>query len=54
MTARKPFVRIGELFRTFGSAVAAAAAIEHGHRPNNRDLVTLGIDPRHFDRIRRY
>lgn len=54
MNARKPLARIGELVRNFGSAVAVAAAVERGHRPNNRDLVMLGIDPRHFDRIRRY
>lgn len=54
MNTRKQFGRIGQLVRTFGSAVAAAAAVEHGHRPNNQDLVMLGIDPRHFDRIRRF
>lgn len=54
MNTRKHFGRIGELVRTFGSAVAAAAAVERGNRPNNQDLVILGIDPRHFDRIRRF
>lgn len=54
MNTRKQFGRIGELVRTFGSAVAAAAAVERGHRPKNQDLVMLGIDPRHFDRIRRF
>ncbi|MEJ6783496.1 hypothetical protein [Aminobacter sp. Piv2-1] len=54
MNARKPLGRIGNLVRTLGSAVAAAAAVERGHRPANQDLVMLGIDPRHFDRIRRY
>lgn len=53
MTTRKPFGRIGVLVRTFGSAVAAAAAVERGQRPHNQDLVMLGIDPRHFDRISR-
>ncbi|ODT06022.1 MAG: hypothetical protein ABS58_13270 [Mesorhizobium sp. SCN 65-20] len=54
MNARKSLGRIGNLVRTFGSAVAAAAAVERGHRPSNQDLVILGIDPRHYDRIRRY
>ena len=53
MTTRKPLGRIGHLVRTFGSAVAAAAAVERGHRPHNQDLIMLGIDPRHFDRISR-
>ncbi|MBB6469653.1 hypothetical protein [Aminobacter carboxidus] len=54
MNTRKPLGRIGELVRTFGSAVAAAAAVERGHRPTNQDLVMLGIDPLHYDRIRKY
>lgn len=54
MDARTPLARIGELFRTFGSAVAAAAAVERGYRPSDRDLVALRIDPRQFDRIRRF
>ncbi|AMS38970.1 hypothetical protein N7E70_000130 [Aminobacter sp. NyZ550] len=54
MSTRKQFGRIGVLVRTFGSAVAAAAAVERGHRPTNQDLVMLGIDPMHFDRIRKY
>ncbi len=54
MNTRKPLGRIGVLVRTFGSAVAAAAAVERGHRPTNQDLVMLGIYPMHFDRIRKY
>lgn len=54
MNARNPLALIGEMVRTFCSAVAAAAAVERGYRPNERDLVALRIDPRQFDRIRRY
>jgi hypothetical protein len=53
MSSYKPFGRIGELVRAFGSAVTVAAAIERGRRPHNRDLVTRGINPNDFDRIRR-
>ncbi len=54
MNSHKPLGRIGDLVRAFGSAVCAAAAIERGHRPKNHDLVKLGINPEHFDGIRRY
>lgn len=54
MNSYKPLGRIGDLVRAFGSAVSAAAAIERGHRPKNNDLVKLGINPEHFDGIRRY
>ncbi|UDL92319.1 hypothetical protein LGH82_14480 [Mesorhizobium sp. PAMC28654] len=54
MNTYKPFGRIGDLVRAFGSAVSAAAAVERGHRPKNHDLAKLGINPEHFDRIRRF
>jgi hypothetical protein len=54
MNTHTPFGRIGDLVRAFGSAIAAAAAVERGHRPKNHDLVKLGIDPEHFDHIRRF
>lgn len=54
MNSHKPLGRIGDLVRAFGSAVAAAAAIERGHRPKSHDLSRLGIDPEHFDNIRRF
>lgn len=53
MNARNPLARIGELVRAIGSTVAAAAAVERGYRPSERDLVALRIDPRQFNRIRR-
>lgn len=40
-------------FRTLGSAIAVAQAVETGRRPSARDLETLGIDPSHFTRIGR-
>jgi hypothetical protein len=42
---------IGELFGVFGSAIAAASAVNHGRQPNARDLRALGIDPEQFGRI---
>ena len=53
MSTHKPFGAIGELVRLFGSAIAVSAAVERGRRPNNRDLVTLSIEPLDFHRIRR-
>jgi hypothetical protein len=37
----------------FGSAIAVAAAVDSGRRPHDRDLNTLGIDPRQFRNVRR-
>jgi len=54
MSTYKPFGAIGELVRLFGSAITVSAAVERGHRPHNRDLVALGIEPREFHRIRRF
>ncbi|MEQ1954082.1 hypothetical protein [Mesorhizobium sp. CN2-181] len=42
---------IGEFIEIFGSAVAAASAVERGRQPAARDLRTLGIDPEQFRRI---
>ncbi|WP_421914592.1 hypothetical protein [Mesorhizobium sp.] len=53
MNNHRSFGRIGDLVRAFGSAVAAAAAVERGHRPKNHDLSKLGINPEHFDNTRR-
>jgi hypothetical protein len=54
MNKRNTFTRIGEMIATFGSAVAVANAVEAGRRPRARDLATLGIEPRAFERIVRY
>ena len=54
MNTYKPFGAIGELVRLFGSAITVSAAVERGRRPDNRDLVALGIEPRDFHRIRRF
>ncbi len=43
--------RLSRAFAIFGAAVSASAAVENGRRPRNRDLNTLGIDPKAFDRI---
>ncbi len=51
MNTRNAFTRIGSAMRTFGSAVAASRAVERGMIPAERDLVTLGIDPKAFARI---
>lgn len=38
---------------SFGSAVAAAAAVDQGRQPDAHDLRALGIDPVKFRAIRR-
>jgi hypothetical protein len=43
--------RWSRAFAIFGAAVSASAAVENGRRPRNRDLDTLGIDPKAFDRL---
>ncbi|MER9581720.1 hypothetical protein [Mesorhizobium sp. M0276] len=55
MTNREIFSAIGELFMTFGSAVAAsrAVAVQVGRKPRADDLRKLGIDPAVFNRIGR-
>ena len=54
MAKRNTFTRIGDMIATFGSAVAAAHAVEAGRRPHARDLANLGIEPKAFRDIRRY
>lgn len=39
---------LGRAFAVLGAAGAAAAAVEGNRRPKDRDLRTLGIDPRSF------
>ncbi len=53
MNTRSPFSRIGNAVRTFGSAVAAARAIEGGRTPAAHHLRALGIDPKQFSEIGR-
>jgi hypothetical protein len=54
MTKRNALAAIGDLFITFGSAVAVSRAVEAGRKPRDRHLNDLGIDPRAFDKISRY
>jgi hypothetical protein len=54
MTKRNTFTRIGDMIATFGSAVAAAHAVEAGRRPRASDLAALGIEPKAFEKIGRY
>ncbi|MEB2844899.1 hypothetical protein ACQKKX_13865 [Neorhizobium sp. NPDC001467] len=42
---------IGRAIAVFGAATAASAAVEGGRKPQARDLATLGIDPKAFDRV---
>lgn len=44
----------GELIGIFGSAIAAASAVNHGRQPNARDLRALGIDPERFREIKHF
>lgn len=53
MTPRSAFTRFGSAMRTFGSAVAAARAVESGRVPHAHHLRTLGIDPKQFASIGR-
>jgi hypothetical protein len=53
MNTRSAFNRIGDAVRTFGSAVAAARAVEGGKTPAARHLRNLGIDPAQFGQIGR-
>ena len=48
------FFVIGDFLSTFGSAAAAARAVEAGRKPRAADLKKLGIDPAAFDRIGRF
>lgn len=48
------FFVIGDFFNTFGSAAAAARAVEAGRKPRRGDLKKLGIDPTAFDKIGRF
>jgi hypothetical protein len=54
MTKHNTLAAIGDLFITFGSAVAVSRAVEAGRKPRARHLNDLGIDPRAFDKISRY
>jgi hypothetical protein len=45
---------LGRVLDVLGSAVLVATDVESGHRPFDRDLVRLGIDPREFRKIRRF
>jgi hypothetical protein len=54
MTNRKILSAIGDLFTTFGSAVAASRAVEAGRKPRADDLRRLGMDPAIFNRIGRF
>lgn len=38
----------GQAFALFGAAASAAAAVDTHRRPSDRDLRTLGIDPKDF------
>ncbi|PTE10306.1 hypothetical protein [Mesorhizobium helmanticense] len=54
MSSRKLFSAIGDIFTTFGSAVAASRAVEAGRKPRADDLRRLGMDPAAFDKIGRF
>jgi hypothetical protein len=54
MTGNRKSSALGHLLDVFGSAILVATAVESGHRPFDRDLGRLGIDPREFRKIRRF
>ncbi|WP_099050894.1 hypothetical protein [Pararhizobium polonicum] len=43
----------GNAIAIFGAATAVAAAVEGRRRPMDRDLYTLGIDPKNFHSVKR-
>lgn len=43
---------LGRAIAVFGAASAAAAAVESNRAPRERDLRTLGIDPKAFKNVR--
>lgn len=47
------FATLGTVFDVFGSAAAAAAAVEGGRMPKAKHLTTLGIDAAAFRAIGR-
>ncbi len=47
------FATLGTIADVFGSAAAAAAAVEAGRTPKAKHLKTLGIDADAFRRIER-
>ncbi|MBZ9697996.1 MULTISPECIES: hypothetical protein [unclassified Mesorhizobium] len=53
MSNRRIFSALGDLFTTFGSAVAACRAVEAGRKPRADDLRNLGMDPAVFNRTGR-
>lgn len=42
---------ISRAFAVMSAAISVSAAVENHRRPNSRDLNTLGIDPKAFDRL---
>ncbi|TPK91050.1 hypothetical protein [Mesorhizobium sp. B2-4-17] len=54
MSNRRIFSALGDLFTTFGRAIAASRAVEAGGKPRADDLRKLGMDPAVFDRIGRF
>jgi hypothetical protein len=42
----------GNAIAIFGAATAAAAAVDGHRRPLDRDLYTLGIDPKNFNSVK--
>ncbi|MBZ9725207.1 hypothetical protein FJ950_01830 [Mesorhizobium sp. B2-3-14] len=54
MSNRRISSALGDLFTTFGSAVAASRAVEAGRKPRADDLRNLGMDPAVFNRIGRF
>jgi len=48
------FSRVGDFFEIFGSAAAAASAVENGRRPTARHLKRLGIDADQFRSIGKF
>lgn len=54
MSTRKPLSAVADLFGVLGSAFAVSAAVRSHRKPQDADLMRLGVDPKQFAKIRRY
>jgi hypothetical protein len=54
LRSKNLFATLGTIVDVFGSAAAAAAAVEAGHQPKARHLRTLGIDEAAFRSVGKF
>lgn len=49
--SKSRFAAFGRALNVMGAAISVSAAVEGHRRPSSRDLNTLGIDPKAFERL---